>query len=64
MKAYEFCKWAVAYKVDGKNYDDGKDRTMVTAIFDYPFHAEEYIENSVPKAAKDRFFVINIDAIK
>lgn len=63
MKAYECCKWAVAYKVDGVHYDDGKERTCVTALFKDPWAAEDFIEKCLPADTKDRFFVINVDKL-
>lgn len=58
-----FCTWAVAYKIDGKHYDDGKERISVTALFKYPFQAEEYIEKCIPEEDKERFFVIDTDKL-
>lgn len=57
------CKWAVAYKIDGKNYDDGKERTCVTAVFNYPHQAEDFIEKCLPADTKSKFFVVNIDEL-
>lgn len=56
-----FCTWAVAYKIDGSNYDDKKDRVSVTALFRYPYQAEEFIEKCLPVETRNRFFVVNID---
>ena len=61
MTAYDRCKWAVAYKIDGKNYDDGKERTNVTELFDYPHLAEDFIKKVLLAETQDRFFVIHID---
>ena len=55
------CTWAVAYKIDGSNYDDRKERTSVVAVFRYPYQAEDFIEKCLPAATKDRFFVVNVD---
>lgn len=57
------CKWAVAYKIDGSNYDDGKERISVTAVFSYPHQAEAFIEKCLPASTKDRFFIINVDEL-
>lgn len=57
------CKWAVAYKIDGSNYDDGKERTSVVAVFRYPYQAEDFIEKCLPADTKDKFFVIDVDEL-
>lgn len=58
------CKWAVAFHIDGRNYDDGKQRMQVVAVFRYYFHAEDFIEKCLPAETKDRFFVENLDKLK
>lgn len=58
------CKWAVAFTVDGKFYDDGKERTSVTAVFRYPCNAEDFIAKCVPAENRDRFFVVNVDELE
>lgn len=63
MNAYEFCKWAVAYKIDGSNYDDKKERTSVVAVFNMPYQAEEFIEKCLPADTRERFFVVNVDEL-
>ena len=62
-KKYELCKWAVAYKIDGKNYDDGKERIGVIAFFNYPDNARDFIEKCLPAETKDRFFVVYADEL-
>jgi len=57
------CKWAVAYKIDGSFYDDRKERTAVTALFNYPHLAEEFIAKCLPAENRERFFVVNIDEL-
>jgi hypothetical protein len=54
------CKWAVCFTIDGKNYDDQKDRIAVSAVFNYPCKAEDYID-TLPEETKDRFFITRID---
>jgi hypothetical protein len=61
MKAYELCKWAVAFKIDGRNYDDRQERTNVVAIFCYPHQAQDFIDKCIPADTKERFFIINTD---
>lgn len=58
------CKWAVAFTIDGKNYDDGKQRIAVTAVFRYPCNAEDFIEKCIPADTRERFFVINTDKLE
>ena len=57
------CKWAVAYKVDGSFYDDGKEKTSVVAVFKDPWQAEDFIEKCLPAENRKRFFVINVDEL-
>lgn len=59
----EFCKWIVAYDIDGKNYDDGKKRTSVVAVFKYPWQAEDFIEKCLPAENRERFYVIHEDKL-
>ena len=59
--AQTFCKWAVAYKIDGDNYDDGQEREGVTAVFCYPFQAEDFINNCLPAESRHRFYIKHID---
>lgn len=62
MKRLEdMCKCAVAFIIDGKNYDDGKSRASVTAIFDYPAMAEKFIKKCLPDDARNKFFMIDVD---
>lgn len=55
------CKWAVCYKIDGTNYDDKQDREVVTALFRYPFHAEDFIKSIIPQETRSRFYVKRIE---
>ena len=55
------CKWAVAYKIDGKFYDDGQERTSIVAVFNDPWKAQDFIEKCLPSENKTRFFVEHID---
>lgn len=57
------CMWAVCYDVDGKHFDDGKNKTSITALFSYPFQAEEFIEKVLPAETKGRFYVKNIQEL-
>lgn len=54
------CFWAVCYDVDGKHFDDGKKKTSITALFAYPFQAEEFIEKILPPETKDRFYIKHV----
>lgn len=63
MKDYEMCKWAVAHKIDGKNYDDGKDRTSVIAFFRTKENAQDFINKCLPAETKYRFFIVYADEL-
>lgn len=64
MRNYtQFMKWAVAFKIDGKNYDDGKDRTSITAFFSRRENAQDFIDKCLPVETKDRFFIIYADEL-
>ena len=54
------CKWAVVYYIDGSNYDDGKQRRSIVAIFRDPFQAEDFILKCLPAENRERFSVINV----
>ena len=58
------CKWAVAYKIDKNTQDDRKTKIRVTALFDMPINAEDFINNCLPKETKNRFFIIDIDELE
>lgn len=58
------CTWAVAYKIDGENYDNGKTKISVTAVFHSPINAEDFINNCLPPETKDRFFIIDLDELE
>ena len=58
------CKWAVAYKTDKNTQDDRKTKIRVTALFDTPVNAEDFINNCLPKETKERFFIIDIDELE
>ena len=65
MKDYtKLLKWAVAYKIDGKNYDDRKTRVSTVAVFATPTNAEDFIDKCMPADAKERFFIIHIDELE
>lgn len=57
------CMWAVCYDVDGKHFYDGKKKTSITALFSYPFQAEEFIEKVLPAETKERFYVKQIQEL-
>lgn len=57
------CKWIVAYNIDGKFYDDGKERTSVVATFRHPWLAEDFIEKCLPAENRKRFYVIHEDKL-
>lgn len=54
------CTWAVCYRIDEKTQDDGKEKEQITALFSYPFQAEDFIERCLPKENRDRFYVRHI----
>ena len=56
--------WAVAFKIDKKNYDDRKTRVSVVATFDKPFNAEDFIKKCLPSETADRFFIIAVDELE
>ena len=51
------CSWAVCYDIDGRYYDDGKTKTVIAAVLRYPFDAERFIDEFLPKENKDRFYI-------
>lgn len=57
----EFCKWAVCYDTDGKNYDDRRPRTSIIALFHWPDAAEDFIKKVLPDATRDRFYVKRLE---
>lgn len=64
MKNLEMLKWAVAFKIDGKNYDDGKTRVSTVAVFKTPINAEDFIDKCMPAENAERFFIINVDELE
>lgn len=58
------CKWAVAHKIDKETQDDRKTKVTVTALFSTPSNAEDFINNCLPDATKERFFIIDIDELE
>lgn len=56
------CNWAVCYDIAGSNYDDGKPRTAVSAIFRYPLDAERFINLCTPQETRHRFYVKRLAA--
>lgn len=63
MKITE-CKWIVAFKIDGKNYDDKKTKVSTVAAFASPVNAEDFIEKCMPAETNDRFFIIYLDELE
>lgn len=63
MEKYKLCKWAVVFKIDGKNYDDGKERTSITAFFRTRENAQDFINKCLPDETRDRFFIIYSDEL-
>lgn len=51
------CTWAVCHDIDGSNYDDHQTRTSVTAIFEDPYLAEDFIAKFLPAETRSRFYV-------
>lgn len=56
----KYCKWAVCFDIDESNYDDRQDRTTVTAIFNDPWHAEDFIEKCLPEENRERFYLVRM----
>ena len=63
-KIFNECKWAVAYKIDKNTQDDRKTKVTVTALFSTPCNAEDFINNCLPDATKESFFIIDIDELE
>lgn len=64
MKAFNNCKWAVAYKIDKSTQDDRKTKITVVSVFANPSNAEDFIEKCLPTETKERFFIIDIDDLE
>lgn len=64
MKNLDSLKWAVAYKIDEKNYDDRKTRVSTVATFATPINAEDFIDKCMPAETKERFFIIDVDELE
>lgn len=64
MEQLKHLKWAVAYKISGDNFDNKKERISITAVFNYPHLAEEFIVKCLPEFSRDRFFVVNIEELE
>lgn len=60
IKHLAFLPWAVLQECEAKN--DGKIEKYkeVIALFNYPFHAEDYIKNCLPKENRDKFSIERI----
>lgn len=54
------CMWAVCYDVCPEQSDGSKPKTIVTAVFTYPIHAENFIERCLPEEARSRFYITQI----
>lgn len=54
------CTWAVCFDIDGSNFDDGKTRTSITAVFQYPHLAEYFIAKCLPEETQSRFYIKQI----
>lgn len=57
-------RWAVAFKIDGKNYDDGNTRVSTVAVFKNPINAEDFIDKCMPSETKERFFIIDVNELE
>ncbi len=53
--------WAVKCKCIAKNNGVMEEFTSITAIFLYPFQAEEFIQKIIPDETRDRFYVEYIE---
>ena len=60
----ELLTWAVAFKIDKKNYDDRKTRVSVVASFRSTDNAKDFIEKCLPEDTKDKFFIISLDELE
>lgn len=52
------CNWVVIAHCEAKN--DGKIEKFTSEIarFNYPFHAEDFIEKCLPRERRDKFEII------
>lgn len=58
MKHLEL-NWEVGFFIDGKNYDDGKERISICAAFCSMPNAVDYIRESVPEETRNNFFIVH-----
>ena len=51
-----FCNWAIV-----ATYGEKLEHEKVCAIFEYPFHAEEFAEKCLPAENRNRFSIRRLD---
>lgn len=56
-----FCRWAVCYDIDGKEYDDRNPRTSTAATFSDPYSAEDFINKCLPAETRSNFYIVRIN---
>lgn len=56
--------WAVAYKMDKRTQDDGTTKVVTVAKFNTAEAGANFIKKCLPKDTKERFFVVNTDALE
>lgn len=54
--------WAVAYKARASKFED--EFEVIVAVFSIPVNAEDFINNCMPKATKDRFYIKSLESGK
>ena len=59
MKIEKQLNWLVGYKIEGKEYDDKKDRFSICAAFAYYESAVAYIEQASPSETRERIYIVN-----
>lgn len=64
MKVFDSCNWAVCYTIPAETQDDRKPGRIVSAWFDKPFLAQDYIDKVLPQENRDRFYVVHRDELE
>ena len=56
--------WAVAYKINKKTQDDGTTKVITIAKFSTAEAGVNFIKKCLPEETKERFFVVDADALE
>lgn len=64
MKTSNNCDWAVCYDISGVFYDDGKPYRSISAWFEYPSLARDFIDKVLPEDTKSKFYVMHRDQVE